>query len=337
MEDERTQISEVPPVGKARSSAGDQGSHLLEYGFEEKPIWAGLYESICERLHPPKLPPLILTSTPIPTLDRMAVRTNPWAIGTATAANGCILVLFILMGVGSRINGDPKTNPIGTIHLSDFTLFVPPKAKAEGGGGGGGNQLSDPIAGRTPKQEMMPVTPPQAPLIEKPNLAVDPSIAVPLTIKLPDDPTLPNIGVHKSPNVSLVSNGPGTRAGMGTGDGGGDGPGKGPGYGPGYYGGAGGLIYNAGSGGVSVPVPILTPEAEFSDEARRNKFQGVCIVSVIVDPHGFPQNPRVIQPLGMGLDQKALAAVRGYRFKPAMKNGKPVAVVVNVEVNFRLF
>ena len=81
----------------------------------------------------------------------------------------------------------------------------------------------------------------------------------------------------------------------------------------------------------------MTPEAEFSDEARRNKYQGICVVFVIVDAHGYPRNPRVVQSLGMGLDEKALEAVQKYRFKPAMKDGKPVASMINVAVNFRLF
>ena len=81
----------------------------------------------------------------------------------------------------------------------------------------------------------------------------------------------------------------------------------------------------------------FTPEAEFSDEARRAKYQGVCLISLIVDAQGNPQNPRVVRPLGMGLDEKALEAVRKYKFKPAMKGGTPVPVMMSIEVNFRLY
>jgi TonB family protein len=124
---------------------------------------------------------------------------------------------------------------------------------------------------------------------------------------------------------------------MGTGYGGGIGPGNGNGYGPGSGGNTGGGLYKVG-GQVSQPVPLNNVEAEFSDEARRAKYQGVCIISVIVDAQGNPQNPRVVRALGMGLDEKALEAVRKYKFKPAMKDGKtPVPVMINVEVNFRLY
>jgi TonB family protein len=85
-------------------------------------------------------------------------------------------------------------------------------------------------------------------------------------------------------------------------------------------------------------VALNNVEAEFSDEARRAKYQGIVLVALIVDTQGNPQNPRVIRSLGMGLDEKALEAVRQYKFRPAMKDGKtPVAVMINVEVNFRLY
>jgi TonB family protein len=185
--------------------------------------------------------------------------------------------------------------------------------------------------------EKTPLTPPQVPLLENPKLAINPAIAVPPDVKLPDNPSMPNIGVHTSTNVSLDSNGPGTVAGIGTGSDGGDGPGKGTGRGPGYDRGIGGSIYRPGIGGVSNPIPIVSPDADFSDEARRAKYQGVCMISIIVDTQGYPQNPRVVRALGMGLDEKALDAVRKYRFKPAMKDGKPVPVMITVEVNFRLY
>jgi TonB family protein len=85
-------------------------------------------------------------------------------------------------------------------------------------------------------------------------------------------------------------------------------------------------------------VVLYEPEAEFSDEARRAKYQGVCIITLIVDKDGNPQNPHVTRALGMGLDEKALEAVRKYKFKPAMKDGKtPVSVMLSIEVNFRMY
>jgi TonB family protein len=90
-------------------------------------------------------------------------------------------------------------------------------------------------------------------------------------------------------------------------------------------------------GKVTAPVLLYSVSPEFTDEARRAKYQGVVVVSTVVDAQGMPQNVRVVRPLGMGLDEKAIAAVKKYRFKPAMRNGEPVAVMVSIEINFRLY
>jgi TonB family protein len=95
-------------------------------------------------------------------------------------------------------------------------------------------------------------------------------------------------------------------------------------------------LYRAG-GEVSAPVALNNVQAEFSDEARQAKYQGICVLSLIVDEKGKPQNIRVVRKLGMGLDEKAIEAVSQYHFKPAMRNGVPVPVKINVEVNFRLY
>ena len=89
-------------------------------------------------------------------------------------------------------------------------------------------------------------------------------------------------------------------------------------------------------GGVSRPKPIYSPDPEFSDEARKNKMQGTVVLRLVVGVDGKPRDIKVARALGMGLDQKAIEAVRNWKFEPAMKDGKPVAVQINVEVNFRL-
>lgn len=306
--------------------------------LEEKPIWNGLYENIRDAMFPPKLPPLELTSTPVPVVDRMATKTNPWAVGTSTLVNGGILALAIFLGLGTAIHNLQPQGAHDSVDLSDWKLFAPtPTQSNHGGGGGGANELTDPIAGRAPKIELNPVTPPQVPLIDHPKLAMDPAIVAPPDAKLPENAALPNVGVSKSVNVTLDSNGQGLNSGIGTGSHGGDGPGSGPGWGPGADGGFGGSVYTPGRGGVTAPVPVFAPEAEFSDEARRQKYQGVCLVALIVDAHGYPQNVHIVQRLGMGLDEKAMDAIRRYRFKPATKDGKSVAAAITVQVDFRLF
>jgi TonB family protein len=329
----------APANQSGRSSIEGQGlDAFLGKAFDERPVWAGLWENIKDAFFPQKLPPLELTSTPIPVPDRMAVKYNPWAVGTATFVNGAILLLVLYIGARVIVQQVIKPRQVTPIDVGEMNLSAPKSAQTAGGGGGGGDKsLVDPIKGKLPKLEKAPVTPPMVPVLDKPKLEVPSAIMVQPDIKLPDNPTMPNIGVTNSANVTLAANGQGTGSGMGTGSGGGLGSGNGNGWGPGSGGNAGGGLFRIG-GGVSAPVPIVSPEAEFSDEARRAKYQGVCLVSLIVDAQGNPQNPRVIRALGMGLDEKALEAVRKYKFKPALKDGKtPVPVMITIEVNFRLY
>jgi TonB family protein len=322
----------------ASGTNGHELDSFLGRAFEEKPIWTGLYESIRDIFFPVKLPPLELTSTPIPVPDRMAVKTNPWAVGSATVINGAILALIIFLGVRAVIQKVTAPAQTIAIDVGDFKLNAPKAQQAAGGGGGGGaHELVDPMKGKLPKLEKTPVTPPMVPILDKPKLAVDSAVAVQDNIKLPDNPLLPNIGMHNSANVTLASNGQGSGGGMGTGSGGGLGSGSGNGYGPGSGGNTGGGVFRVG-GQISAPVALLTPEAEFSDEARRAKYQGEVMITLIVDAQGNPINPRVVRPLGMGLDEKALEAVRKYKFKPALKDGRtPVPVLITIAVNFRLY
>jgi len=332
----------TPPNANSEGAAALTGGHELDCflgrAFEEKPIWVGLYESIRDLFFPQKLPPLQLTSTPIPVPDRMKVKPNPWAIGIATGVNLAILAI-VLFFVGKKIV-ETITQPKLLATNIDVGTFTPqgPKGKAAGGGGGGGDHsIVDPIKGKLPPRMKDPITPPQVQTVDKPLLAVPAAIDVQKELKLPDNPDLPNLGVTKSANVTLASNGQGGGTGMGTGYGGGIGSGRGDGFGPGSGGNAGGGLYQIG-GGVSAPRPLNTVEAEFSDEARRAKYQGVVLVGLIVDAQGNPQNVHIVRTLGMGLDEKALEAVRKYKFKPAMKDGKiPVPVPITVEVNFRLY
>jgi len=90
-------------------------------------------------------------------------------------------------------------------------------------------------------------------------------------------------------------------------------------------------------GGVSAPRVIYSVDPDFSDEARRKKVGGICVVRVIVDTNGFPVHIRMVRSLGSGLDENALAAVSQYRFAPAIYHDRPVAVVVSIEVNYRIY
>jgi TonB family protein len=220
----------------------------------------------------------------------------------------------------------------------DVTPFMPAsnlKDVMGGGGGGGNHELLEASKGKLPEFAKKQIVPPQILKIDNPKLAAEPTVVMP-EIKLPDNPNMPDLGIPQSPQVAFASQGSGSGSGFGSGEGGGLGSGRGNGIGPGEGGGYGGGIYHVG-GGVSNPILIYAPDPEFSDEARRAKYQGVCVVGLIVDSTGNTQHVHIVRALGMGLDEKAMEAVRQYKFKPAQFKGKNVAVEVNIEVNFRIY
>lgn len=169
---------------------------------------------------------------------------------------------------------------------------------------------------------------------EPPKLAVDPMLVGPPELMIP--PTS-QAGNPLSKIFQTPSNGVGSNGGLGEGHNGGIGSASGPGFGSGSGGGigSGDGIYSVG-GGVSAPRAIYDPDPEYSNEARQAKYQGTVYLSVVVDAEGRPRDIRVQRSLGMGLDEKAIEAVRGWRFEPGRKDGRTVAVQVVVEVSFRL-
>jgi TonB family protein len=169
--------------------------------------------------------------------------------------------------------------------------------------------------------------------VENPKLVMDPTLIIQPDANIPKVNS-PDLGDPLS-KAGLASNGFGSGGGMGSGRGGGIGPGSGPGFGPGSGGNMGGGAYRIG-GGVSQPQLLFKVEPEYSEEARKAKFQGAVVLQIIVDEKGLPRDIKVIRPLGLGLDQKAVEAVEKWKFSPGKKDGKAVPVIAQVEVNFRL-
>src|SRR5579883_300965 len=98
----------------------------------------------------------------------------------------------------------------------------------------------------------------------------------------------------------------------------------------------GGWVFSVG-GGVSEPVPIYDPDPPYSEQARKAKYQGTVVLMIVVDAQGNVRDVQVVKPLGLGLDEEAVKTVKTWKFKPAQRNGVPVAVRLDVEVTFRLF
>jgi periplasmic protein TonB len=222
---------------------------------------------------------------------------------------------------------------------SPESYALPTSKKVVSGGGGGGDR--DPLPApkaRLPKLAETQITPPAIVLHnEHPKLTAEPTVVVPPQVHLAENHA-PNLGVPTSPVMPSAppSNGTGSGGGIGSGSGGGVGVGHGPGVGAGSGGGIGGGVYHVG-GGISAPTAVSAPDPEYTEEARRAKTQGTCVLWLIVDSTGHPRDIRVARGLGYGLDAKAVEAVQKWRFQPSLKDGKPVDVQISVEVAFHLY
>ena len=312
---------------------------LLKNGVNDT-LWSSLKSNLRAALFPEKLPPLQLTSRPVPVRDiwdRDIYKKQSAGVSVAVHVVAIAAVVGISIMGARAVKNLEKPKMTVELIAPDLTPQLPKKKDTMGGGGGGGDRdkLQAP-KGKLPKLAMEQITPPAIVVRnEHPKLAVEPTVVVPPQVKLAAN--MPNLGNPMSALPSgPPSNGTGSGGGIGSGAGGGVGSGTGPGVGPGRGGGTGGGVFHVG-GGVSSPRPLDTPDPEYSEEARRAKYQGTCLLWLIVGPDGRPHDIKVARSLGMGLDEKAMEAVRNWKFQPAMKDGKPVAVQINVEVSFRLY
>jgi TonB family protein len=257
-----------------------------------------------------------------------------WNFAISAAIHAALVVLIATAGFWI-IKPAQLTTHTSSVLLTDVGTYALPQSidRTGGGGGGGDRDKLTESNGSSPRFKREQITPPAAvvrnenpKLLEEPTLVGPPELTVP-----PTDATGNPLSAILSP-----SNGAGSGGGIGNGKGSGVGDGIGSGFGPGRGGGTGGGLYRVG-GGVSAPRPVYDPDPEYSEEARRAKFQGIVLLWVVVGPDGRPRDVRVQRSLGMGLDEKALEAVRRWRFEPSMLDGRAVAVQVNIEVNFRLY
>jgi len=317
-------------------NADDHLSRLLVDSIEE-PWYSSFVRNFKEYFNPPKLPPLEVTSKPVAVKDIWGLYgRQKKSFMMSTGFQICVVAAAFTLGVTKP--GQEMIKQAVVIFTPVDTAPVPqapPKKQVMQGGGGGGDRSALPASfGKLPKASMKQFTPPVAVYNNmNPKLAMDPSIIAP-----PDTP-LPKINSdHFGDPFSrsgILSNGTGSGAGIGSGKGGGVGSGNGPGVGPGEGGGFGGGVFRVG-GGVTAPTLLSKVEPEYSEEARKAKYQGTVVLYIEVTPDGKAGNIRVQRSLGLGLDEKAIEAVKKWRFSPGKKNGQPVTVAATIEVNFRL-
>jgi len=318
-------------AGSLGTNPDDHLARLLVDDIED-PWYRSFLNNVRDAISPPKLPPLELTSKPVAVKDIWGLygsqkKSFVMSTGVQVVAVAAAFWIFSLPAVQQTVKQGVA------VFLPD--LSPAPEVKLNKGGGGGGDRsLLAASKGRLPKVAPRQFTPPSA-VINNPN----PKLIMDPTILAPPDVAMPNVNMNQygDPLAKLgpPSNGPGYGGGIGSGHGGGVGSGSGGGVGPGSDGGFGGGVYRVGNG-TTAPVVLYKKEPEYSEEARKAKYQGTVVLYIEVDPSGRAVNPRVVRSLGLGLDEKAMEAVRQWKFKPGYRNGKPVTVAATIEVNFRL-
>lgn len=320
-----------------RVSGPDRTGLSVNWQGQRSSIWVNLRDLVA----PPKLPPLKVTSKPVKVRDIWskdeAFRPSQ---GIALALHAVLIVLVfvpIFHKIKTQVVEAKKLEVTSLMDISPYAQKLPPGKDKAGGGGGGGERMNvEPTKGKLPKWSMTQFTPPMAtPRNPEPKLAIDPTLLGPPDLKVPS-PNLDNFGDPLAKMLTLAG-GPGGGGGIGTGTGGGIGSGKGGGLGPGEGGGTGGGIFHPGTGGVGYPSCAYCPDPKYSEEARKAKYQGTVVLQAVITPDGRAIDIEVVKGPGLGLEEKAVEAVKTWRFKPAVgPNGKPVAVIVPIEVTFRL-
>ena len=231
------------------------------------------------------------------------------------------------------------------------------------GGGGGGGGLKNPLPARkverrgTQRERVtVPAVKPEKVLttarkVEEPPRPTPAAIPEPKPVERAPEPLASRVlvapvvaaassnrdaeGVIEKGRDTGQSQGPGAGGGAGTGQGTGNGEGLGSGIGEGSGGGTGGGPFRPGSG-IEPPRLLREVKAEYTDDARRRGITGDVVLEIVVRRDGSVGDVRVLQGLGAGLDQRAITAVRQWRFAPARRRGEPVDVIVEVAVEFTL-
>ena len=297
--------------------------------------FGGFGTRIKEFFSPPKQAPLPFAVKPIRVKDIWSKDENfGWsqvlAIGLHVAVIALLVIPIFTNVLPASTEAKDKQVSVTPLDISPYKAKLPAGAQKAGGGGGGNNHTLTPTSkGKLPKFQWTQFTPPQAKIVNpNPKLAMDPSLLGPPDLKVAS-PNMANFGDPLAKNVTdSLGNGDGT--GIGSGSGGGLGPGEG--------GGTGGGVFRAGVNGVGSPSCFYQPSPEYSDEARKTKYQGAVVVQGIVNLDGRITDIKILKGVGMGLDENAVAAVKTWRCKPAIgPSGKPVRTLVPIEVTFRLY
>ena len=275
------------------------------------------------------------TAAPVEVAELWSKDNSGYSGLISIALHLALITILVIPAILAFQTAGLTTTSVMLLQEKPLILNLPKVDARSGGGGGGGLRTPKPPSkGQLPRGADKQIVPPMVQVKNLlPDLPIEPTV---VAVQLQNIVPLPNMAFG-DPNgvVGPPSAGPGRGGGIGTGTGTGVGSGRGAGVGPGEGGGIGGGIYNVG-GGVSDPVPLLTAQPEYSDDGRKARIQGTVELLIVVNSDGTVKFDSVRKSLGYGLDQKAIDAVKKWRFIPSNKDGKPVANWVSVLVNFSL-
>jgi len=261
-------------------------------------------------------------NSPFAFAESVKSQRSPASVWTAVGAHAIVLLALFALAAQHVTTFTKGTLLAPTIEPPPLTL--PRALTSSGSGSSGAHDIAQAGLGHPPRMDPVQIVPPPIQPVVPAQLPTPPTVNVQMATN-----SMINLGITNAASTS-VHVGVGKNGAVGDRDGtGGVGDHAGPGSGTGPY--------HAGTGGIHDPVLIHSVEAEFSDDARRHKFSGNVEVYLWVDESGNPSHIRVVRGAGMGLDENAVAAVRQYKFKPAMKDGKPVKVDMYIDVDFNIF
>jgi len=264
--------------------------------------------------------------------------------GTVHAGLIAFMALMTTMNLAPRAASLPVEEHANPMRL----VFVATPGPGGGGGGGGLQQkapppralreghhtISSPLPQRKEPKPIEPVPAPPEPKPEPPLKAEQlPAVVAPIVVAPAD--TRDRIGVLEKTTAENDSHGPGRGGGTGTGTGTGVGQGDGSGVGPGSGGGTGGGPYRPGSG-IEAPRLLKEVRADYTEEARQRGLSGEVVLEIVVRRDGSVGDVKILQGLPSGLNERAVQAVRQWKFAPARRLGTPVDVLVEVAVEFKL-
>lgn len=250
------------------------------------------------------------------------------------------LILVTTLGLGATTSTESAIEP-EPLRL----VYLATPGPGGGGGGGGLRQIVKPpkaqrkgaahIDSPLPKREPPPPVDPPKPEPEPPK--VDPEPLPPVQAPVVEAPAndRDRAGVMAPSPTTTDSRGPGENGGVGTGSGTGIGEGQGSGIGEGEGGGTGGGPYRPGSG-ITPPTLVREVKPDYTEEARRRAVRGEVVMEIVVRRDGAVGDVKVLQGLGYGLDERAVAAVKQWKFNPGTRKGTPVDVMVEVAMEFKL-